>query len=82
MKQCVITSGKNDFDGLEQQDAKVDKIGDHDVLVKLHAASLNYRDLAIAKVSPLPPSLRYEERISNYDGDIRASTPSPSTSPK
>jgi NADPH:quinone reductase-like Zn-dependent oxidoreductase len=28
-------------------------LGDSDVLVKLHAASLNYRDLVIAKVSYL-----------------------------
>lgn len=27
---------------------------EHEVLVKIHAASLNYRDLAIAKVSGIP----------------------------
>jgi NADPH:quinone reductase-like Zn-dependent oxidoreductase len=51
MKQCVITSGDKGFDGLQFQDAQTPKLGEHDVLVKLHAASLNYRDLAIAKVS-------------------------------
>ena len=60
-KQWVITSGEKGFDGLVSQEAQVPKLGEHDVLVKLHAASLNYRDLAIAKVSwltdhtPVPP---------------------------
>lgn len=27
-----------------------EKLGDHDVLVKIYAASLNYRDLVLAKV--------------------------------
>lgn len=31
---------------------KTEDLGEHDVLVKLHAASLNYRDLAITRVSP------------------------------
>lgn len=54
LKQWVITSGEKDFDGLQPQEAKVENVGEHDVLVKLHAASLNYRDLAIAKVCPPP----------------------------
>ncbi len=55
MKQWVITGSDKGFDGLQVQDAQVLKLSDHDVLVKLHAASLNYRDLAIAKVTDAPP---------------------------
>jgi NADPH:quinone reductase-like Zn-dependent oxidoreductase len=50
IKQWRVTAGGPDFDALESQDAPIPKIGDNDVLIKLHAASLNYRDLAIARV--------------------------------
>lgn len=47
MKQWTITDTKHDFDGLKYEDAPVPKVGENEVLVKLHAASLNYRDLII-----------------------------------
>ncbi|KAH8903803.1 NAD(P)-binding protein [Coniochaeta sp. PMI_546] len=57
-KQWVITSGDKGFDGLVTQEGPVPKLGEHDVLVRLHAASLNYRDLAIAKGKyPFPLNL-------------------------
>ncbi|KAH9905730.1 NAD(P)-binding protein [Xylariomycetidae sp. FL2044] len=49
MKQWIVTSTEKDFDGLSYDDAPVPKVGDHEVLVKLRAASLNYRDLIIPK---------------------------------
>lgn len=46
---------------------KTEEIGDYDVLVKLYAASLNYRDLAITKVSSkLFPFLSYLLEIVKY----------------
>lgn len=48
-KQWSVQDLKHDFDGLKYSDAAVPKVGDNDVLVKLHAASLNYRDLIIPK---------------------------------
>lgn len=50
MKQWVVESKDKDFDGLVYQDAPVPKVGESEVLVKLQAASLNYRDLIIPKV--------------------------------
>jgi NADPH:quinone reductase-like Zn-dependent oxidoreductase len=48
-KQWTV-QGKDGFDSLKFDDkASIPKLGDKDVLVKLHAASLNYRDLAIPK---------------------------------
>lgn len=42
--------GKDGFDSLKfHESAKIPEMGDHDVLVKIHAASLNYRDLIIPK---------------------------------
>ncbi|EUC50770.1 hypothetical protein COCMIDRAFT_81048 [Bipolaris oryzae ATCC 44560] len=42
--------GKDGFESLKfNEQAKVPEIGDKDVLVKIHAASLNYRDLIIPK---------------------------------
>lgn len=50
MKQWVVENKDNDFDGLVFKDAPVPTVGESEVLVKLHAASLNYRDLIILKV--------------------------------
>jgi hypothetical protein len=48
-KQWSVQNKENDFDGLKYDDAPVPKVGENDVLVKLHAASLNYRDFIIPK---------------------------------
>ncbi len=49
-KQWFI-EGQNGFDSLKlNQNAELPELGDHDILVKFHAASLNYRDLIIPKV--------------------------------
>jgi len=43
--------GKSGLDSLKfNPNAPLPKLGDHDVLVKFKAASLNYRDLVITKV--------------------------------
>ncbi|KAI1440350.1 NAD(P)-binding protein [Annulohypoxylon stygium] len=49
IKQWTVTGKDKGFDGLELKEAPIPKIGENDVLVKLHAASLNYRDLIIPK---------------------------------
>ncbi|KAL2815606.1 zinc-containing alcohol dehydrogenase [Aspergillus cavernicola] len=50
MKQWSVQDKNHDFDGLKfTDDAPVPKPGENEVLVKLHAASLNYRDLIIPK---------------------------------
>ncbi|OCK83675.1 alcohol dehydrogenase [Lepidopterella palustris CBS 459.81] len=48
--------GKDGFDSLKlTEKAPIPKLGDKDVLVKVHAVSLNYRDLIIAKgIYPFP----------------------------
>ncbi|KAB5542965.1 hypothetical protein GE09DRAFT_232640 [Coniochaeta sp. 2T2.1] len=48
-KQWVVTNTASNFSGLQLQDAPIPKLGDNDVLIKIHAAPLNYRDLAIAR---------------------------------
>jgi NADPH:quinone reductase-like Zn-dependent oxidoreductase len=49
-EQWVLDS-QNGIESLVSRQAQMPKeLGEHEVLVKLHAASLNYRDLAIAKV--------------------------------
>ncbi|KAI1378096.1 NAD(P)-binding protein [Hypoxylon crocopeplum] len=49
MKQWSVTGTDKGFDGLELIDSSVPKVGENEVLVKMHAASLNYRDLIIPK---------------------------------
>lgn len=53
-KQWTVLNKENDFNGLVLGDAPVPKCGENDVLVKLNAASLNYRDLIIPKVCSGP----------------------------
>ncbi|OJJ02350.1 hypothetical protein ASPVEDRAFT_53056 [Aspergillus versicolor CBS 583.65] len=48
-KQWSVKNGEQDFDGLVYGDAPVPTAGDSEVVVKLHGASLNYRDLIIPK---------------------------------
>ncbi|KAI0409338.1 hypothetical protein F4802DRAFT_546220 [Xylaria palmicola] len=48
-KQWTVTGTGKDVETLQYGDAEVPKVGDSDVLVKLHAASLNYRDLIIPR---------------------------------
>jgi NADPH:quinone reductase-like Zn-dependent oxidoreductase len=49
-QQWVLDS-QNGIESLVSRQAQVPKVvGEHEVLVRIHAASLNYRDLAIAKV--------------------------------
>ncbi|RTE76736.1 hypothetical protein BHE90_008810 [Fusarium euwallaceae] len=54
-KQWIIR-GSDGFDSLEfQEEAPIPSIGDQDVLVQIHAASLNFRDLVIPKgLYPFP----------------------------
>ena len=49
-KQWLVQGKDKGFEGVVLQHAPVPKVGEHDVLVKLHGASLNYRDLIIPKV--------------------------------
>lgn len=50
-KQWTV-NGKNGFDSLSYNEkAEIPQLGDHDVLVNFHYASLNYRDLVIPKVA-------------------------------
>jgi NADPH:quinone reductase-like Zn-dependent oxidoreductase len=52
-KQWRVVNTDSRFDGLHLEDAPVPKLGERDVLVRIHAASLNFRDLMIARVSNL-----------------------------
>lgn len=50
MKHWTLKGTENDFDELVFGSGPVPRVGEHEVLVKLHAAALNYRDLIIPKV--------------------------------
>lgn len=49
-KQWTVLNKDNGFDGLTFGDAPIPKVGENEVLVKFHAASLNFRDLIIPQV--------------------------------
>lgn len=49
-KQWIVSRYDNGFDGLEPCEAHIPQVGETEVLVKLNAAALNYRDLIITKV--------------------------------
>lgn len=50
MKSWTVLDKEHGFDGLKFGESPIPEVGEHDVLVKFHAASLNYRDLIIPKV--------------------------------
>ncbi|OKL55562.1 hypothetical protein UA08_09139 [Talaromyces atroroseus] len=49
MKQWTIAHPDKDFSGMSLVEAPLPKVGNHEVMVKVQAAALNYRDCAIAK---------------------------------
>jgi len=52
IQQWNVVSQEDDLSGLElQTKPAITELGPDEVLVELRAASLNYRDLVIAKVS-------------------------------
>ncbi|KAI0398023.1 hypothetical protein F5Y17DRAFT_258999 [Xylariaceae sp. FL0594] len=55
MKQWVVEGTGKEFETLKCVEAEVPKVGENEVLVKLRAASLNYRDLIIPRgMYPFP----------------------------
>lgn len=52
MKQWVL-HGKKGIDSLTLEKTRIPQPGENEVLIKLHAVSLNYRDLMIATVSTM-----------------------------
>lgn len=71
--------GKTGFDSLKfHEKVDIPTLGDHDVLVNFHYASLNYRDLVIPKVG-LPSSSIQKPQLIHLP--IRANTHSPSPYP-
>jgi NADPH:quinone reductase-like Zn-dependent oxidoreductase len=51
VKQWTINGEEKGFDELKLDTVDLPKCGENEVLVKLGAASLNYRDLVIPKVN-------------------------------
>lgn len=49
-KQWTVQNKEDGFNALKFAEAPVPKVGENEVLVKFHAASLNYRDLIIPQV--------------------------------
>ncbi|KAI9705444.1 MAG: hypothetical protein M1836_006199 [Candelina mexicana] len=71
-KQWVV-EGRNGFDSLKlNQQAELPKLGDHDILVKFHAVSLNYRNLIIPKGQYPFPAKEYVVPCSDGAGTVEA----------
>lgn len=70
----VVTGTKTDsFDGIElQQNIVVPQVSENGVLVQLDAVSLNFRDLAIPRVSGLPKTIPKEKpkKSLNYSNTL------------
>ena len=50
-KKWLITGVEKGVDDLQMIEGPIPKVGDYGVLVKLHAAAINYRDIMIPSVS-------------------------------
>jgi hypothetical protein len=62
-QQWSITGQENGFEDVKLQKVAVPQVGENEVLVKLNAASLNYRDLIIPKVKHTSVSKQLEADI-------------------
>lgn len=51
------------LDALKLENATPGRLGDKEVAVELHAASLNYRELVIVKVDRPPTQLEVKSRL-------------------
>ncbi|TVY20500.1 Zinc-type alcohol dehydrogenase-like protein [Lachnellula arida] len=74
MKQWVLRD-KSGFGNLLLEEAPLPEIGDFDVLIKVHAVSLNYRDLMIAQGTyywPLKPTV---VPASDFAGEVLRAGP-------
>lgn len=78
MKQWTISDTKNGFDDLKLEDVAIPQVGETEVLVKLHAASLNFRDLIIPKVNYSSPNHLFYFEINSFNIGI---VPFPSQNP-
>jgi hypothetical protein len=62
-----ILSEQKGIDSLQLvQENPIPEVGEYDVLLKIHAASLNYRDIVVAKVHVSPLNRPYEPRSWQY----------------
>ena len=60
--------GKGSFDNLKyDENFKLSPLGDSEVLVKFHAASLNFRDLVIALVCPYSAFRHHGKNLTRLD---------------
>ena len=50
MKKYVLKPGEKGTDALQIQEMTLPDLGDHEVCVRVHSASINYRDLIIARM--------------------------------
>lgn len=72
----TIQSQAEDLSGLILKDIVIPQdIGEHEVLVEMRAASLNYRELVIVKVRPTSMGNRIPHHSHN-SGSTRPSVPS------
>ncbi len=58
-KRWGILGQEKGFDELQFAEGPIPIVDDYGVLVKLHAAGLNYRDIAIPKASVYPPTFSH-----------------------
>lgn len=66
-----VVQGTTGFDDLVfKPDHPLPALTDHDVLVKFHGASLNFRDLVIAQVDISPPDSPNPPKTDRITGQI------------
>ncbi|OJJ41683.1 hypothetical protein ASPWEDRAFT_56728 [Aspergillus wentii DTO 134E9] len=72
-----VLQGQNGIESLKVVDKEIPRPGDHEVLVRIYAASLNHRELAIAKYPESEPVSLREITTGlgqHLDGNLQAST--------
>ena len=68
MKKYVLKPGEKGTDALQIQEMTLPDLGDHEVCVRVHSASINYRDLIVAKMGVSQPLVPLSDGAGMVEG--------------
>ena len=68
MKKYVLKPGEKGTDALQVHEMTLPDLDDHEVCVRVHSASINYRDLIVAKMGVSQPLVPLSDGAGMVEG--------------